>query len=51
MANKQSDSQEPSSPVRTASTTSNSAKSNMWLYFAGWPELTLMSKWCFGNKF
>ena len=26
-------------------------KSNAWLYFAGWPGLTLMSKWCSGNKF
>ena len=41
----------PSSRVRTASTASNSAKSNLWLYFAGWPGLTLMSKWCFGSKF
>jgi len=24
---------------------------NLWLYCAGWPGLTLMSKWCSVNKF
>ena len=35
--------QRPSSRLRRASAASNSAKSNLWLYFTGWPGLTLMS--------